>query len=260
MAALDALFRPFSFKGLHLKNRIVMAPMTRSFSPGGVATEEVAQYYRRRAEADVGLIISEGTGVNRPASVNDKNVPRFHGEKELAAWKRVIDSVHEVGGKMAPQLWHVGAVRTRDPEWTPPGPYDSPSGLSRPGKEFGKGMTDEEVADAIAAFAQAAADAKALGFDAVELHGAHGYLIDQFFWDGTNVREDAYGSKDLPGRARFAADILRAVRQAVGPDYPVIIRISQWKQQDYEVKMAGDPKALEAWLGALTAAGADMLH
>ena len=79
-------------------------------------------------------------------------------------------AVTEVGGKMAPQLWHVGAVRTRDPEWTPPGPYDSPSGLSRPGKEFGKGMTDEEVADAIAAFAQAAADAKALGFDAVELH------------------------------------------------------------------------------------------
>ncbi len=260
MAALDALFRPFSFKGLHLKNRIVMAPMTRSFSPDGVATEEVAQYYRRRAEADVGLIISEGVGVNRPASVNDKNVPRFYGEAELAAWKRVIDSVHEVGGKMAPQLWHVGAVRTRDPEWTPPGPYDSPSGLSRPGKEFGKPMTDEEVADAIAAFAQAAADAKALGYDAVELHGAHGYLIDQFFWEGTNVREDAYGAKDLPGRARFAADILRAVRQAVGPDYPVIIRISQWKQQDYDVKMATNPKALEAWLGALTAAGADMLH
>ena len=108
--AVDALFRPFSYKGLHLKNRIVMAPMTRSFSPGGVATEEVAQYYRRRAEADVGLIISEGTGVNRPASINDKNVPRFHGEAELAAWKRVIDSVHEVGGKMAPQLWHVGAA------------------------------------------------------------------------------------------------------------------------------------------------------
>ena len=258
--AVDALFRPFSYKGLHLKNRIVMAPMTRSFSPGGVATEEVAQYYRRRAEADVGLIISEGTGVNRPASINDKNVPRFHGEAELAAWKRVIDSVHEVGGKMAPQLWHVGAVRTRDPEWTPSGPYDSPSGLSRPGKQFGEAMTDEEVADAIAAFAQAAADAKALGFDAVELHGAHGYLIDQFFWDGTNVREDAYGAKDLPGRARFAADILRAVRQAVGPDYPVIIRISQWKQQDYEVKMAANPKEMEAWLGALTAAGADMLH
>ena len=258
--ASDALFQPFEFKSLKLKNRIVMAPMTRSFSPGGVATDEVVRYYRRRAEAEVGLIVSEGTGVNRPASLNDKNVPRFHGEAELAAWKRVIDEVHAAGGVMAPQLWHVGAVRTRDPEWTPPGPYDSPSGLSRPGKEFGVGMTEEEVADAIQAFADAAANAKRLGFDAIELHGAHGYLIDQFFWDGTNVREDAYGGKDLPGRARFAADILKAVRAAVGPDYPVILRISQWKQQDYTVKLAQDPKALEAWLSVLVEAGADILH
>lgn len=258
--AADALFQPFTFKGLNLKNRIVMAPMTRSFSPGGVPTEDVAQYYRRRAAAEVGLIVSEGTGVNRPASLNDPNVPRFHGEKELAGWQHVIDEVHAAGGVMAPQLWHVGAVKTRDPEWTPPGPYDSPSGLSRPGKEFGAPMTDAEVADAISAFAEAARAAKAMGFEAVELHGAHGYLIDQFFWEGTNQREDAYGSKDLPGRARFAADILRAVRQAVGPDYPVIIRISQWKQQDYEVKLAHDPKGLEAWLGALVDAGADILH
>ncbi|RYG04553.1 MAG: 12-oxophytodienoate reductase, partial [Caulobacteraceae bacterium] len=104
----DALFKPFDFKGLHLKNRIVMAPMTRSFSPGGVVTDEVAQYYKRRAAAEVGLIVSEGTGVDRPASLNDKDVPRFHGEKELAGWKHVIDEVHAVGGAMAPQLWHVG--------------------------------------------------------------------------------------------------------------------------------------------------------
>ncbi|WP_332764139.1 NADH:flavin oxidoreductase [Phenylobacterium sp.] len=258
--AADALFTPFAFKGLHLANRVVMAPMTRSFSPDGVATREVADYYRRRAEGQVGLIVSEGTGVNRPASVNDRNVPRFHGEKELAAWKTVIDEVHAAGGVMAPQLWHVGAVRTRDPEWAPPGPYDSPSGLSRPDKEFGAPMSDADVADAIRAFAEAAGNAKKLGFDAIELHGAHGYLIDQFFWDGTNRREDAYGSKALPGRARFAADILKAVRAEVGPDYPVIIRISQWKQQDYEVKLAQDPKALEAWLGALVEAGADILH
>jgi 2,4-dienoyl-CoA reductase-like NADH-dependent reductase (Old Yellow Enzyme family) len=258
--AADALFRPFAFKGLNLKNRIVMAPMTRSFSPGGVATEEVAQYYKRRAEGEVGLIVSEGTGVDRPGSLNDANIPRFHGETELAAWKRVIDAVHEGGGVMAPQLWHVGAVRSRDPEWNPKGGYDSPSGLSSPGKKFGDGMSEETVADAIRAFAEAAAHAKALGFEAVELHGAHGYLIDQFFWDGTNEREDAYGSKGLSGRARFAADILKAVRKAVGPDYPIIIRISQWKQQDFNVKLAHDPKALEAWLTALTDAGADILH
>ena len=258
--AADALFRPFEFKGLHLKNRIVMAPMTRSHSPGGVATEDVAQYYRRRAAAEVGLIVSEGTGVDRPASLNDPNIPRFHGDSALAAWKRVIDEVHAAGGVMAPQLWHVGAVRSRDPEFQPAGGYDSPSGLSSPDKKFGEGMSEESVADAIRAFAEAAAHAKALGFEAVELHGAHGYLIDQFFWDGTNVREDAYGSKGLPGRARFAGDILKAVRKAVGPDYPVIIRISQWKQQDFNVKLAHDPKGLEAWLTALTDAGADIIH
>lgn len=257
--ASDVLFSPFTFKGLTLPNRVVMAPMTRSFSPGGVATEEVAAYYRRRAENQVGLILTEGTGVDRPASLNDPNIPRFHGEAELAAWKRVVNEVHAGGGLIAPQLWHVGAVRARG-EWQPPGAYDSPSGYSSPGKQFGDPMSEEEVADAIRAFADAAASAKALGFDAIELHGAHGYLIDQFFWDGTNVREDAYGSKDLPGRARFAADILRAVRKAVGPDYPVIIRVSQWKQQDFTVKLAHDPKALEAWLGALVDAGADVIH
>ncbi len=256
----DVLFSPFDLKGLKLPNRIVMAPMTRSFSPGGVATDEVAAYYRRRAENQVGLIITEGTGVDRPASLNDPNIPRFHGDAELAAWKKVVDETHAGGGLIAPQLWHVGAVRTRSETWQPPGPYDSPSGYSSPGKQFGEPMSEEDVADAIRAFAEAAANAKAIGFDAIELHGAHGYLIDQFFWDGTNVREDAYGSKDLPGRARFAADILRAVRKAVGPDYPVIIRVSQWKQQDFTVKMAADPKALEAWLGPLVDAGADVIH
>jgi 2,4-dienoyl-CoA reductase-like NADH-dependent reductase (Old Yellow Enzyme family) len=256
----DALFTPFAFKGLTLKNRVVMAPMTRSFSPGGVATADVAAYYRRRAEGEVGLIVSEGTGVRRPASLNDPNIPRFHGEAELAGWKTVIDEVHKGGGLMAPQLWHVGAVRSRNPDWSPPGAYDSPSGYSSPGKQFGVGMTEEEVADAIAAFADAARDAKALGYDAVELHGAHGYLIDQFFWDGTNLREDAFGGPRLPGRARFAAEILKAVRAAVGPDFPVIIRLSQWKQQDFAAKLAHTPQEMADWLVPLAEAGADAFH
>jgi 2,4-dienoyl-CoA reductase-like NADH-dependent reductase (Old Yellow Enzyme family) len=260
MASIDALFRPFDLKGLSLPNRVVMAPMTRSFSPGGVATKEVAAYYRRRAENEVGLIISEGTGVARPASLNDPNIPRFHGEEELKAWKTVIDEVHAAGGLMAPQLWHVGAVKSRSEDWSPPGPYDSPSGFSSPGKKFGEGMSDADVADAIAAFAKAAKDAKALGFDAVELHGAHGYLIDQFFWGGVNLRTDQYGGPTIVERSKFAADILKAVRAEVGPDYPVIIRISQWKQQDFTARLAETEKELEAWLGVLVDAGADVLH
>ncbi len=258
--SLDKLFSPFQLKTLKLPNRIVMAPMTRSFSPNGVPTPQVAQYYRRRAEAAVGLIISEGTVVNRPAASNDPNVPRFWGADALPAWQQVIDSVHQVGGLMAPQLWHVGAVRNRRTDWVAPGPVDSPSGLSSPGKKFGEAMTDAAIADTIAAFARAAGDAKKLGFDAVELHGAHGYLIDQFFWDGTNQRADSYDGATLAQRGRFAAEILQAVRTEVGPDFPVIIRLSQWKQQDFAVQMATTPQEMEAWLRPLADAGADIFH
>ena len=258
--SLDSLFSPFQFKSLKLPNRVVMAPMTRSFSPDGVPTPQVTEYYKRRAAAAVGLIISEGTVVNRPSASNDPNVPRFWGAEPLAAWKQVIDGVHAAGGVMAPQLWHVGAARNRRTDWVAPGPVDSPSGLSSPGKRFGEPMSDAAIADTIAAFARAAADAKALGFDAIELQGAHGYLIDQFFWDGTNQRSDSFGGATLPERGRFAAEILRSVRAAVGPDYPVIIRLSQWKQQDFNVQMAKTPQEMEAWLRPLADAGADIFH
>jgi len=258
--SLESLFLPFQVKTLKLPNRVVMAPMTRSFSPAGVPTAQVADYYRRRAEAAVGLIISEGTVVNRPSAANDPNVPHFWGADALPAWKQVIDGVHAAGGVMAPQLWHVGAARNRRTDWVAPGPVDSPSGLSSPGKKFGEPMTDAAIADTIAAFARAASDAKALGFDAIELHGAHGYLIDQFFWGGTNERTDRYGGATLVQRGQFAAEILRAVRAEVGPDYPVIIRLSQWKSQDFTVQMAKTPQQMEDWLRPLADAGADMFH
>lgn len=257
---LDSLFQPFQFKSLQLPNRVVMAPMTRSFSPGGVPTNAVADYYRRRAEGGVGLIVSEGTVVQRPSSANDPNVPHFWGAEALAGWKKVIDSVHAAGGLMAPQLWHVGAARNRRIDWVAPPPVDSPSGLTAPDKPFGAPMDDAAIADTIAAFARAAADAKVLGFDAVELHGAHGYLIDQFFWAGTNLRTDGYGGATLVQRGRFAAEIVRAVRTAVGPDFPVILRLSQWKQQDFNARLATTPQEMEAWLHLLADAGADIFH
>ncbi|MBT9506236.1 NADH:flavin oxidoreductase [Rhodoferax sp.] len=260
MSTAAPLFQPFTHKTLKLPNRIVMAPMTRSFSPGGVPTEAVAEYYRKRAAAAVGLIISEGTVVQRPAASNDFNVPRFWGDDALAGWQNVINTVHGAGGVMAPQLWHVGAVRNRRSEWQPPAPWDSPSGYSSPGKKFTEPMTDETIADTIAAFARAAGAAKRLGFDSIELHGAHGYLIDQFFWDSINLRDDRYGGSDLVQRGHFAADILKAVRAEVGPDYPIIIRLSQWKQQDYAVQMAKTPDEMAAWLQPLADAGADIFH
>lgn len=259
MSHAAPLFQPFQLKSLKLSNRIVMAPMTRSFSPHGVPGADVAAYYRKRAAAAVGLIVSEGTVVERPSARNDPHVPFFWGDQALAGWQNVIDAVHSAGGAMAPQLWHVGAARNPRSTWTAPPPVDSPSGLSRPGKTFGAPMSDADIADTITAFARAAGAAKRLGFESIELHGAHGYLIDQFFWEGTNQRDDRYGG-DLVARGRFAADILKAVRAEVGPDYPIILRLSQWKQQDYSARIAQNPEEMAAWLAPLVDAGADILH
>jgi len=256
----DILFRPFRLRSLALPNRIVMAPMTRSFAPGGVPGPANAAYYKRRAEGGVGLILSEGTVIDRPASRNDPGIPFFHGDKALAGWQGVIDAVHAAGGRMGPQLWHTGAVKSFLTDWTADTPVESPSGLDAPGVARGEAMSEAAIADTIAAFAKAAADARRLGFDTIELHGAHGYLIDQFFWAGTNRRQDRYGGATIGERARFAAEIIAAVRAAVGPDFPIIIRLSQWKQQDFSARLAETPDEMAQWLQPLVDAGADAFH
>ncbi|MEO6921033.1 MAG: NADH:flavin oxidoreductase [Collimonas sp.] len=260
MSSIDTgvLFRPLTIKSLELKNRIVMAPMTRTFSPDGVPAEANAAYYQRRAAGQVGLILSEGTVVDRPASRNDPKIPFFHGKAALAGWKGVIDAVHGAGGRMGPQLWHTGSARHS--EWEPEAPVESPSGLDAPGAPRGEAMSEEAIADTIAAFAKAAADAKRLGFDTVEIHGAHGYLIDQFFWSGTNQRSDRYGGATIKERSRFASEIVAEVRKAVGPDFPIILRVSQWKQQDFSVRLAATPALMTDWLLPLVEAGVDVLH
>ena len=258
-SAIDVLFQPARIKGLELKNRIVMAPMTRNFAPNGVPDAAIAEYYRRRAAADVGLIVSEGTTIARPASKNLPRIPDFHGAA-LDGWKHVIDAVHGAGGKMGPQIWHVGAVPGPGTDWTPAVEPEGPSGLGSPGKPFGATMSDEDIADTIAAFASAAADAKALGFDTFEIHGAHGYLIDQFFWHGTNERSDRWGGATIAERSRLAAEVLKAMRAAVGPDFPIILRVSQWKQQDYKARLTTTPDEMTQWLQPLVEAGADILH
>jgi len=258
MSATDILFQPFASPKLNLPNRIVMAPMTRNMSPDGVPGAANAAYYRRRAEHGVGLILSEGTVVDRPASRNLPNIPFFHGDAALAGWKGVIDAVHAAGGRMGPQIWHTGG--TRAGEGFEPGPIDTPSGLNAPDDPRGEPMSEEAIADTVAAYARAAADAKRLGFDTFEIHGAHGYLIDQFFWSGTNRREDRYGGATIGERARFAAEVVAAMREAVGPDFPILLRVSQWKQQDYNARLATTPDELESWLGPLVAAGVDIVH
>jgi 2,4-dienoyl-CoA reductase-like NADH-dependent reductase (Old Yellow Enzyme family) len=121
-------------------------------------------------------------------------------------------------------------------------------------------MSEEDIADAVAAFARAAADAQKLGFDTIEIHGAHGYLIDQFFWSGTNTREDRYGGASIKERARLAGEVVAATRAAVGPDFPIILRVSQWKQQDFTTRLAATPAEMTDWLAPLVEAGVDVLH
>ncbi len=265
-ASIDALFRPFSHAKLALNSRIVMAPMTRAMSPGGVPTAEVARYYARRAEAGVGLIITEGVWIDHPSAGNDANVPRLYGEDACAGWRAVIEAVHATGGSIAPQLWHVGLTRKPELENL----YEkveedlslkvSPSGYVMPGERVGEGSAESEILAVIESYARGARTARDLGFDAIEIHGAHGYLIDQFFWHATNRRTDRWGGSTLAERARFGLEVVRACREACGPDFPIIFRFSQWKQQDYAARLAETPEELGSLLQPLADAGVDIFH
>ena len=259
MTSTSPLFKPFSCRGLTIPNRVVMAPMTRSKSPNGIPGDDVAAYYARRAAADVGLIVTEGTTTRRPGASNDPNVPNFHEEAALNGWQKVVDDVHAANGKIAPQIWHVGMVRKPGSGPHPEAQSDSPAGLTHTGKEIAPMPTEEEVADMVTAYVDASAKAAKMGFDAIEIHGAHGYLIDQFFWDVMNTRGDKFGG-DLTERANFAGEIIRQTRTAVGENIPIILRFSQWKQQDFSARLATSPDALEAFLRVFVDAGVDILH
>ena len=259
MSSSNALFQPFTCRGMTLPNRIVMAPMTRSFSPNGVPGDDVADYYERRAAADVGLIVTEGTTIARGGASNDPRVPNFHKDEALKGWANVVEKVHGVGGKIAPQLWHVGMMRKAGTGPDPEAVSDSPSGKTHHGKQIQPEPSESEVADMVMAYANAAGEAAKLGFDSVEIHGAHGYLIDEFFWNVMNTREDKYGG-GLTERAKFAGEIIAECRKQVGDDIPIILRFSQWKQQDFDARLAETPEKLEAFLKVFVDAGVDILH
>ncbi|GAA2686611.1 MULTISPECIES: NADH:flavin oxidoreductase [Actinosynnema] len=257
--AATLLSRPFTVGSLTVPGRVAMAPMTRAFSPGGIPGADVASYYARRAAGGVGLIVTEGTYVNhRSAGLSDR-IPRFHGDEQLAGWANVVEQVHAAGGTIVPQLWHVGMARPAGSQPNPSAPSIGPSGVGIGGTADGDTMTQQDIDDVVAAFATAAADAERIGFDGIELHGAHGYLIDQFLWAGTNRRTDAYGG-DPVARTRFAVEVVAAVRAAVSPDFPLILRMSQWKMGDYGARVADTPQELEAILAPLAAAGVDVFH
>jgi len=255
----SALFKPWQMGPLSLKNRLVMAPMTRSFSPGHVPNDSNVAYYRRRAENGVGLIITEGTCVGHPGANGYPDVPFFHGQQALAGWQQVVDAVHKAGGKIMPQLWHVGGVRKDCLQPDDSVPAYSPSGMFSPNRAHGVSMSQADIDAVIEAFVDSARQAQILGFDGVEIHGAHGYLLDQFFWDQTNLRNDQYGG-DLTQRTQFAVELITAMRQAVGIDFPIMLRFSQWKLQNYHARLADTPDELAQFLTPLVDAGVDVFH
>lgn len=257
------LFQPLTIGPLHLANRVVMAPMSRYFCPEEIPHDDVVQYYARRARGGCGLIVTEATYIGHPSAHSYENVPRFYGEASLAGWKRVVDAVHAEGGRIMPQLWHTGSFReigmAPDREVPGFGPSENLNAFENT-THVTKPMTETDIADVIDAYASAAANAQALGFDGVELHAAHGYLIDTFFWHETNRRDDSWGGPTLAARARFGIEVVRAIRDRVGPDFPLSFRWSQFKQQDYRARLAQTPQELETLLGPLSDAGVSIFH
>lgn len=252
------LGRPLAIGDLELRNRIAMAPMTRMASPNGVPGHDIAEYYARRAAHDVGLIITEGVRFRPDEPHGDDGVPHLYGQQALAGWSNAVQRVHEEGGRIFPQIWHPGTGRT-DAELPADESSPSPSGHAPDGSPRGHAMTRSEIDAVVSDYAAAAATAKRIGFDGVEINGAHGYLIDSFLWDRTNRREDGYGGAPAQ-RARFAAEVVGAVRASVGPGFPVILRMSQWKLGDYHARLAEGPGDLEQLLAPIVAAGIDGFH
>lgn len=259
--AVATLFRPITIGTLELENRIVMPPMGIHWAEDGVPSADVARYYRQRAAGGAGLIVTEGTFIDHPVSGHNPGYLRFNSEATVAGWTEVVRQVHEAGGKIIPELWHCGLVYPSEDirdgtEYDPARGFLGPSGLIMPGQQVTQPMTQAEIDGVIESFVRSSADAQRAGFDGIEIHGAHGFLLDQFFWSELNLRTDQYGGS-MRNRARFAAEIIAAVRSALGPDMPISIRISQWKMQDFDAKIAHSPQELANWLEPLVDAGVD---
>ena len=254
------LFTPFNINGLTLPNRFVMPAMQRQWCEDGVPQPRLAEYYRERVDGGVGLVITESCAVDHPSSTQTPFFCRIDA-RSMSAWERCFDEVNRAGGRMFLQLWHEGAVRKEGGE----GPYSkfptlSPSGLAHANKLNGRAATQQDLEDIRDAFVRGAAAAKRIGAAGVEVHACHGYLLDQFLWTETNRRSDGYGGEDIAARVCFPAEIVRAIRQEVGPRFPISFRFSQWKEVNYQARVVRTPAELRSMLTTLRGAGVDVFH
>lgn len=236
--------------------------MGRAHATGGRPHADYGAYFRRRVEGGVALAITGAAAVAHDLADYDGTGPHFFGADALDGWAAVLAEVHAAGGRLMPQLWHTGMARRT--EALGGAPAIGPSGLSIADLDSGRSasgraMDNADMAAVIEAFARSAAAAQRHGFDGVEIHGGHGFLLDQYLWPATNRRDDDYGGSP-ENRARLPAAVVAACRAAVGPDYPILMRISQFKIDAYEARIAETPDELGRLLAPLVAAGVDILH
>jgi 2,4-dienoyl-CoA reductase-like NADH-dependent reductase (Old Yellow Enzyme family) len=257
---ITPLLQPYQVRGLRLRNRFVMPGMQRYWCRDGAPDLRLREYYRRRVLGGAALVISESCAIDHPSVTKNPTFARIAPDTR-EAWRECVAGVHEAGGAMFLQLFSQGAVNYGgDADTNPDFVALSPSGLAHPGEEFGRAATEEELASLKQAFVQGALDAQEIGADGVELHAAHGFLLDQFLWAGTNQRTDRYGGPSIAERATFVAEVTEAVRAATGPDFVISVRFSQWKESDFDAKVVEEPGDLEQLVTILRAAGADIFH
>jgi 2,4-dienoyl-CoA reductase-like NADH-dependent reductase (Old Yellow Enzyme family) len=257
---LGPLFAPVDISGLRLRNRFVLPAMQMGFVERCGPSQRMIDYLRARAEGGTALMFSESCAPDHPSSYWQPVFCVLSKETE-SGWARVVEAVKGAGAHFFLQLWHPGAQRVPSPGFQHADYASlSPSGLIQEGRANGRAMTAAEMDDLKAAYARAAETAKRIGADGVEVHSAHGYLMDQFLWAETNLREDGYGGAAVADRARFPLEVVAAIRAATGPGFPISLRFSQFKEADYGARVFATPNELAEFAALAKAAGVNLLN